>query len=57
LPYNAQSFEMKQVSELEVQLACSFPKGSVVKYRYVKMGSSLTTEATYNGVSIRYRMA
>jgi len=57
LPYNSQSLEMKQVSELEVQLSYPFLKGSVIKYRYVKMGSSLSTEATYSGDPIRYRMA
>ncbi len=56
LPYNPRQYEMVKVDDLQYASPLSFPTGSVVKYRYIKIGDGIKTEASSNGESIRYRL-
>lgn len=56
LPYNSRLYEMTQVTEQQFNLTVSFQTGSVVKYRYVRLGSAITPEATAAGEAVRYRL-
>jgi hypothetical protein len=56
LPYNRQTYEMKEVDPLSYTAALSIPMQSVVKYRYEKIGTENMPEISPNGGHVRYRM-
>ncbi|MDF1519968.1 MAG: hypothetical protein RQ728_04070 [Brevefilum sp.] len=56
LPYNRQTYEMKEVDSLSYTAALSIPMQSVVKYRYEKIGTENMLEISPNGRHVRYRM-
>ncbi len=57
LPYNPLRYDMVRLSDLEFQYTLSITRGSVLKYRYARIGSTITPEATADGNPIRYRLA
>jgi len=56
LPYNPREMLMQQITEQQYSTTLSFTAGSIVKYRYVKLGSTIKHEAKLNGQPIRYRI-
>ncbi|MFU8825912.1 MAG: glycoside hydrolase family 113 [Brevefilum sp.] len=56
LPYNSSSIELKPSTDLVFLAALRVPTGSVIKYRYVKVGQFLTPEATTDGQPVEYRL-
>lgn len=56
LPYHTSAHVLEKITDLEYTLQVAFPAGSVVKYRYVKLGQSRTPEAQPNGEPVRYRL-
>lgn len=56
LPYNIQQYLLSPASELRYTTSLPFPTGSVLKYRYTKIGSGSHPEATLAGGEVRYRM-
>ncbi len=56
LPYNTRQYEMAKVNDFQFATSLSFPAGTVVKYRYIKISDDITTEAKADGHPIRYRM-
>ena len=56
LPYNIQQYLLSQVSDLQYTTSIPFPTGSVVKYRYTKIGAGSYPEATVTGGEVRYRL-
>ncbi len=56
LPYNSRVYEMVRGNGQNYSVSISFPSGSVVKYRYLKIGTSILPEVTGNGDEIRYRL-
>lgn len=56
LPYNSHLYEMIMVNGQEYSLDLSFPTGSVIQYRYMRIGNSITPEATSGGDQVRYRL-
>ncbi len=56
LPYNTRQYDLIQTSESEHTITLDFPQGSVLKYRYVKIGAGMVPEATPQTDEVRYRM-
>ena len=56
LPYNGRFYDMTMVSAQEYILDLSFQSGSVVKYRYHRMGAALSHEAAADGTDVCYRL-
>ncbi|QRN83833.1 hypothetical protein JR338_03510 [Chloroflexota bacterium] len=57
LPYNLQQYILSPKSETQYSITLPFPAGSVLKYRYVRIGSaSEIPEATMIGGEVRYRL-
>lgn len=56
LPYNPRQTIMTKISQQQYAVTLSFTAGSIVKYRYVKLGSTIKSEAKLDGQGIRYRM-
>lgn len=56
LPYNTRQYDLVQTSESEYTITLGFPQGSVLKYRYVKIGTGMVPEATPQTDEVRYRM-
>jgi len=56
LPYNTRLYDMTESGELKYSTALSFPQGSIIKYRYVKIGSTMTPEVVSDGQPVRYRL-
>ncbi len=56
LPYNSRIYQMTGENSQEFTTTVSFPAGSVVKYRYLRIGTSITPEVTRDGNEIRYRL-
>lgn len=56
LPYNAHQYDLTQVSDLTFSTTLPFPQGSVLKYRYVKIGTAMVPEATASTNEVRYRL-
>lgn len=56
LPYNKDIYELKKIDSLLYNTELSFHYGSVIKYRYVKSDVDATSEATWNGEPVRYRL-
>ena len=56
LPYNSLIYEMATVNTTEYRLDLAFPTGSVVKYRYIRIGASIISEVTGSGDEVRYRL-
>ena len=56
LPYNIQQYLLSQVTDLQYTTSLPFPTGSVVKYRYTKIGSGSNPEVTLSGNEFRYRL-
>jgi hypothetical protein len=56
LPYNSRLYDMKLVNDQEYSLDLSLPTGSVIKYRYVRIGTTITPEVTISGDEVRYRL-
>lgn len=57
LPYNPQLYILSPLSETQYAVTLSFPVGSILKYRYVRIGSaSEVSEATSLDGEVRYRL-
>jgi len=56
LPYNRQQYEMDIKEENTYTTTLSIPMFSVIKYRYEKVGDSVTPEINATGRNVRYRM-
>ena len=56
LPYNTRQYDLTPVSANEYTTTLGFPQGSVLKYRYVKIGTGMVPEATLLSDEVRYRM-
>ena len=56
LPYNSRVYEMVRGNDQSYSVSVSFPSGSVVKYRYLRIGASINPEVTGGGDEVRYRM-
>ncbi len=56
LPYNKQVHELRKVNDLEYSVTIAIPVGSVIKYRYAKIGETYTVESAQIGASVRYRL-
>ena len=58
LPYNAQPHELKTTDPLSYRVELSFPAGSIIKYRYVRLsGDAAIYESGHYNRPVRYRMA
>jgi hypothetical protein len=55
-PNNIQQYLLTQATDLQYTTSIPFPTGSVVKYRYTKIGSGSNPEATLTGGEVRYRL-
>ena len=56
LPFNSRIYQMAGEKGQEYSVKVSFPEGSVVKYRYLRIGASITPEVTSAGNEVRYRL-
>jgi len=56
LPYNKSQIELKPLDELIYVTALTVPKGSVIKYRYLKMDQTVVYEVSSFGETVEYRM-
>ncbi len=56
LPLNINRHELEMLDETHYQTSISVALGSDIKYRYVRLGSSIYTEVNVAGTSVRYRM-
>lgn len=56
LPYNLQRYQLERLSDQTYQTMISIPSGSVIKYRYGKMGEAFLPEVTPDGNPIAYRL-
>ena len=56
LALNATRFEMKKVDDTHYTLKAAFPVGSVIKYRFVRVGGVTAIEYTSLARQVRYRM-
>jgi len=56
LPNNNRMYDMARVSDQQYALTLPFPTGTVIKYRYAKIGTAITREANLVGKTVRYRM-
>lgn len=56
LPYNNHQYEMIKLGDLQYSVTLSLNTHSIVKYRYVKVGTTFTPEATASGDPVRYRI-
>ena len=56
LPHHAYTFALEKTDEEQYNLQMSFPSGSVVKYRYVRLGETKIPEALPTGEPVRYRL-
>lgn len=56
LPYNSRVYELKQLSDRVYETTLSVPSGSVIKYRYGKIGQPITLESTVDGNPVDYRL-
>ncbi len=56
LPYNPRHYDLSPSDDGSFQVTLPFPTGSIVKYRYLKVGEAFTPEATQVGSEVRYRL-
>jgi hypothetical protein len=56
LPYHIQQYDMARSGDFTFSITLPFPSGSVIKYRYAKVGTEIVPEATMDGMPVRYRM-
>jgi hypothetical protein len=56
LPYNSRQYDLAALSDSQYGTTLSFPTGSVVKYRYLKVSSTFVSEATLADEPVRYRL-
>ena len=56
LPYNARQYDLSPLSELNYAVSLPFPQNTVLKYRYVKVGTEMVPEATAYAGEVRYRL-
>ena len=56
VPYNTRQYDLTPTSESEFTITLDFPQGSVLKYRYVRIGTEMIPEATPQTDAVRYRM-
>jgi hypothetical protein len=56
LPYNRQEIEMDRVDDELLTTTISIPARSVIKYRYEKVGETISPEINSNDEIVRYRM-
>lgn len=56
LSLNAQMYPMQQINPLTYSATLALPNRAVIKYRYVRLGASQSTEDDASDRSIRYRM-
>lgn len=56
LPHNIQQYLLSRLSDQQYTTSLSFPTGSVLKYRYVKIGAGSNPEATLTDGLVRYRL-
>ncbi len=56
LPYYKDIFDLTKEDDLTYSTEMSFPMGAVIKYRYSKIGDSVSTEANGAGNPVRYRL-
>jgi hypothetical protein len=56
LPFNPQLYKMSAQDAQTYTFDMAFPLGSMVKYRYLRKGASLTQEVNTRGEMVRYRL-
>jgi len=56
LPFNKQTLKLNHNNDLEYAVNLTIPTGSVIKYRYVKIGEEIIPEGILSGQPVRYRM-
>lgn len=56
LPYNKQNHSLSRIDNQRFSTTLSIPAGSVIKYRYIKTGQTITPEAKQGGEPVRYRL-
>jgi hypothetical protein len=56
LPYNARQYDLSPLSELNYAVSLPVPQDTVLKYRYVKVGTEMVPEVTAQAEEVRYRL-
>ena len=56
LPYNKSQIELKPLDEQIYVTTLTIPKGSIIKYRYLKIGQTEAYEVSSFGEAVEYRM-
>ncbi|MDY6873134.1 MAG: hypothetical protein SVR81_04085 [Chloroflexota bacterium] len=56
LPYNGRQYDLTALDDRRYGTTLTFPTGSVVKYRYLKVSNTFIGEATLASEPVRYRL-
>ncbi|MCB2202979.1 hypothetical protein KQH56_03140 [bacterium] len=56
IPYNGRQYDLAELGDRQYGTTLSFPTGSVVKYRYLKVSNTFVSEATLSDEPVRYRL-